>query len=120
MVEREEVAPTIKCTVDPEAEAAEAVIAHTGSAVDLIGYFVVVGSRRARSRSRQRRREPLSQAILRRAASERRQCGRSRCRRCGTVMAKSYAAGERDAARRVIDLLQAQELRPNAAACANT
>jgi pimeloyl-ACP methyl ester carboxylesterase len=103
----EETRTSGNCTVDQQAEAVEAVIAHTGSDVHLIGHSwggSVVLSVALRGKAR------LASLVLFEAnpCDVLRQSGDNETYNLVRAMwdgyVKAYAAGERDAARRVIDL----------------
>ena len=103
----EEIRTADNCTVDQQAEAVEAVIAHTGSAVHLIGHSwggSVALSVALRGKAQ------LASLVLFEAnpCDVLRQSGDNETydlvRQMWDGYVKAYAAGERDAARRVIDL----------------
>jgi pimeloyl-ACP methyl ester carboxylesterase len=102
----EEVRTDDNCTVDPQAEAVEAVIAHTGSAVHLIGHSW--GGSVALSVAL-RGKAPIASLVLFEAnpCDVLRQSGDNETydlvHRMWDEYVKAYAAGERDAARRPID-----------------
>jgi pimeloyl-ACP methyl ester carboxylesterase len=107
----EELRSAENCTVDPQAEAVEAVIAHTGSVVHLIGHswggsVALAVALRGKSRLKSL---VLFEAnpcdVLRQSGDEETY---NLVRGMWEGYVKAYAAGERDAARRVIDLWEGE------------